>query len=487
MRRMTEASDPLIDVELEAALLGGLLIDNKLIGLVAGSLSVKDFGEALHGRIFSAILRFHAAGREANPISLRPIFQTDPNALGGEYLEKISDTKALVAGADSFAAAISDIARRRRVRDAAKATIVRLESDFDAPVVEIAGAVQSAAWSVGDASETVTRSLADAADRVRARHRRIEADGGKVGAANALISDLDVCWGPNEPANYKIVGGRPGMGKTTLACSAALGYSLNGEAGLYLHGEMTEEQIALRQLADLSHALGHAIPHASLKSGQLTRSEHGAIDYCAERGALIPLKSICTKGWTIRQLEGAVAREVAIAEAAGKPLKFAIVDYIQLINAEIEGREVNDDRQKVNLVSKGLRNIADRFGLCVIALSQLSRGVEGRLNKRPTMADLRESGKLEEDADAIMLLYREEYYLEQDKPKAGERDAKGRDLLEAWEGEMSAARGKIDLIMGKNRHDKNVTRIANFIGKYSAVRGNDIHQTIAADGDPILL
>lgn len=465
--------DPLIAVEVEAALLGAMLIDNTLIAQFAGRLKADDFAEGLHGRIFGAMLRFHAKGMNSNCVTLRPVFLNDPSALGGDYLDKITDSPALVVGAEDFVAQVVDLAARRKVRAAAKASVERLNSDFDTPITEIAAGVQEASWSTDTISEPPT-TLVGMIGLVRARHARIALDGGRTGCTNALVSDLDTALGPLEEATYTILAGRPGMGKSILASSGALGYAANGHAGLYAMAEMTKEQLAIRQLSDLSFALGKGITQSKLKTGLLTPQEHHWLETAEKHAALLPLETIGIKGWSIRRLEAEVAKQQAIFRARGQELKFCVVDYLQLLTADLDGREINDSLQRVNLISRGIRNIADRTGVAMIALSQLTRDIEKRPDKRPVLSDLRESGKLEEDADAVCFVYREEYYLEQERPKADEKDAKGKSKLEVWEQEMQFVRGKADLIVGKNRHDKRRTLTMNFVGKYTAMRGGDV-------------
>lgn len=469
----SEEQDPLVAVDTEAALLGAMLTDNDLIARFAGQLKADDFSEALHARIFSAMLKFHAKAKPANAVSLRPVFLNDESALGGDYLEKITDSPALVLGAETFVDQIVELSSRRKVRTAAQTTLDRLSKDFDAPVVEIAAGVQEAAWSTDTIAEK-PRTLVQMIGLVKERHRRIHEDDGRAGCKNALVQDMDRVFGEIEQAMYLILAARPGMGKTILASSAAIGYAAMGNPICYAMAEMTPEQLALRQAADLSMALGKPIEHSVLKSGLLTPKQHQHLKAVEEYAATLPLEVIGIKGWTIRRLEAEVFRRQAMLRANGQDLKIMVVDYLQLLSAEIDGREVHDDRQRVNMISRGIRNICDRTGIAVIALSQLSRNIEQRQDKRPTLSDLRESGKLEEDADAVGFVYREEYYLEREKPKADERDAKGLSKLEAWETEMNFVRGKADLIGEKNRHGKRRTETMNFIGKYTAMRGGDV-------------
>jgi replicative DNA helicase len=479
---MSAPPDPLIAIETEAALLGAMLIDNKLIGTYADRLTTKDFAEPVHGRIWGALLRFHAKGAAATPVTLKPVFMNDPSALGGDYLAKLADSSALVVGAEDFAAQLVDFANRRRVRDAAQATLKALNEDFETPVEEIAAGVQEAAWTGSADDRAPTADVAGMVQKVMARSARIRAGGGTIGATNAFISDLDAAIGPLERGTYMVLAGRPGMGKSALAGSAALGYAANGHVGLYLNIEMSQEQQAMRITADASMAMGKGVPHDAIRRDTLDAGQLNWLGRVAERVALLPLSFPDVGRCSIRRIESLIARHAALCASTGKELEFVVVDYLGKISAQdSRGNEIDDPRKSMQIVSKSMADIAKRYNVAIIALAQLNRNVEGRTDKRPQLADLKESGDLEQDADIVLMVYREEYYLLQSKPKAGEKDNKGRDALENWETEYEIARGKIELIVAKNRHDQTRTRTAKFFGKFYAIRGSE---TSEFDNDP---
>jgi len=463
------ATDPLTNIDAEAALLGGMLMDNEIITTWADRLKPDDFAEPLHGRIYAAMLKFSSVGRQANAINLRPIFARDPAADGGEYLNKLVDTPAAMIGAHDFAQQIIDLSDRRVARAAVEQASQLLATDFDIPIMEITGRVEAAGWAASTRSTMKpVRTLFDMIHMVGERADRVE-DGESIGMLNLLVPPMDEVLGPLE-TGYHILAGRPGMGKTTLALSAALGYALNGNAGVYLSGEMTEIQLAMRATTDLAFAMGHKIEHDDLRRGKISPQQRGAIREVEKRAALIPLDFVDLRGANIRRVWSELARRKAYLAAKGKKLMFAVLDSIGLFEADIDGRPIDDDRKRVNFISKFINTMAHALDIAVLALNQLSRGVESRANKRPLLSDLKESGNLEQDADSVTFIYRAEYYLEQNEPAKGERGPKGEDLHEEWEVEMNRARGKADLIGAKNRHQKNVTRTMNFFGKYYSVR-----------------
>lgn len=472
-----DTRDPLIAIETEAALLGAMLVENALIGEYSDRLTVKDFSEPVHGRIWSALLRFHAKGVTASPVTMKPVFQNDPSAMGGDYLAKLADSPALTIGAEDFAAQLVDFASRRRVREAAKETLRRLGEDFETPVEEIVAPVQEAAWSTGEGDDVESSDGAGMVRRVLERSERIRAGGGKTGATNAFIDDLNAGIGPLEPGTYLVLAGRPGMGKSALASSAALGYAANGHPVLYLQLEMSQDQQAMRVVSDASLAMGRGVPHADIRGDKLDAGQINWLGRVEERMALLPITYRAVGHCSVRRIESLVARQAALCSAAGKPLEVVVIDYLGLISAQdSQGREIDDDRKRMNVVSKAVLGIAKRYGVAIIALAQLNRGVEARADKRPVLSDLKESGNLEQDADIVMMVYRGEYYLLQSKPKAGEKDVKGKELLEQWEVDYEAVRGKIDLLIPKNRHDQGRPRQAKFFGKYYAIRGSDVSE-----------
>jgi len=159
----------------------------------------------------------------------------------------------------------------------------------------------------------------------------------------------------------------------------------------------------------------------------------------------------------------------------------------KLTATDSEGNPIEDDRKRTNVVSKVLLRMAQFFRIAVFALAQLSRAVEQRANKRPLISDLRDSGNLEQDGDSVLMVFREEYYLEDAEPKRGEiHPQTKKDMHEEWETEMNFARGKMDLIVGKNRHGQRRIRTAKFIGKHFAVRGGEVDE-YATHLEPLLI
>ena len=479
------SNDALINPTAEAALLGAMMLDVALVTELSDKVLPEDFGDPLHGRIYSAMLRFSAKNLRADAITLRPVFANDSDAQYGAYLDQLTEAPAIVAAAPALADQIADLAARRKAREAMRDAMTALHEDLDRPVDEICGQVESAGWAAAHRTKVdVVYDLGDLVGLVEDRDDRINEDPGAVGMTNALVSDIDKALGPLEAGTYNLFAGRPGMGKSSAAMSLALGYAINGHGGLYLQHEMTAEQMALRATSDMAHAMGCKLPHAALKKGGLRAVDRQDLARVRERIGLLPLRLICPGPIDLRRVWSLAAQHRAMFKAQGRKLDFIVLDQLILIGAhDEEGRYIQDDRKRMNVVSAGIKRLAHEMDVAVLALAHLSRGVEARQSKRPILSDLKESGNLEQDADTVTLLYREEYYLKASEPKRGEKDVKGRDLHEDWEAEMSVARGKLDLIFAKNRHGNSSTRTVKFLGEFSAVRAGDFDEF---DPDPLL-
>lgn len=472
------SGDRLANPIAEAALLGALMLENKLIVELADVVSTGDFKEPVHGRIFSAMMRLAAKGKRADAMTMRPIFQHDQDCDHGAYLDQLVDNAAVVAGAVSIARQVADLAGRREARQALHDAMEALSSEFDKSVGEIVGGVEQTVWAAE--GRTVVIEELDAGDMVGLaidRDERINEDPGAVGQSNALISDLDKAIGPLESQQYTIIAGRPGMGKTAAAMSAALGYAISGAPVLYIIGESSNEQIALRTTADLSFAMfkKQAVPHERLKKGGLNAGERQVLARVQERSRLLPIRFVNTGRVDIRRVYSLAARHRAMWAARGHKLALVVVDHIGLFDAtDIDGRPINGF-EKMNTVSRTLDRMKKELDVHVLALSQLNRKLEERADKRPMLSDLRDSGSLEQDADNVVLLHREEVYLRDAEPKLGEMKG-GKDLHAEWDIDMRAVEGKMDMHFAKTRHGPTSKRTVNFFAKFYAVRGGDVSE-----------
>lgn len=472
--RRDQLTEPMLaNQEAEAALLGALMIDNSTIDRTIELVRREDFFWTPHGDIFRAILRLHANGEVASPVTLKPIFDGDYrlHAVGGAgYLAQLTGSGAGLIGVYDFAKQVSELATRRRAREALYGAVERLEAIRDEweDVAVISADLDVKLREANTGREAVReRSLTGMVDSVLNRTKR--AREGTVGFKNAWISDFNAALGELEPKTYNILAGRPGMGKTVCAVSSALGYAASGNPWIYLHAEMSAEQMDLRVVCDMAFALGYKISIDKLRKGQLTEQEELQVARVKEMADLMPIEFIAIGRCDVAQVGARVRRAKAKWAAQGRKLAGFTVDYLQLLSAEsLVGNQTNE-RTIVNAVSGYLRTLIDGEEVAGIVLSQLSRKVEDRTDSMPTLADLRESGRLEEDADSVSLLYREEYYLERRPLPTKQKE------LEDHEAALGNSRGKCDLLVPKNRHGKSTKRTMKFHGEYQAMRGGDHH------------
>jgi replicative DNA helicase len=456
------------NVEAEAALLGAMMIDNRFIGELKEVVSPTDFYEPAHVRLMKALLKADSQGRLANPVTLRPIFEHDPDMKplgGGGYLALLTGSGAALIGARDFARQVRDLANCRRITEAMDKA---LSADPDTPVDLMFSPVEAAIQAAASAVSPIrVRNAEQMLGLVQERITRVE-EHGAIGASCATVPDLDEQLGRLEPGQYTILGGRPSMGKTTLALSAALGYAMNGHPVLYAHAEMTAELMALKVAADILFQRGERVPFNDILKGTLSRVHLRALDDAKEMAAALPLRFADLGKVNVSKLRTEVAKQADYWKRQGRRLEVVVVDYIGLLAADYEGRP-GDDRQRVNAVSKALLKIAKDFDCHVVALAQLSRGLEQRADKRPIMSDLRDSGDLEQDADNVVFVYRHEFYLGREKPKPGPRY--NAEIVD-WEVDMAACRGKLDVIADKVRLGRRGTRTINWYGEFSAARGS---------------
>ena len=476
----------LFNLEAEAALLGALLIDNELIEELSDVVQPDDFYEPLHQRMAAAIWREAAEGRKVTPVTLKPFFENDEaiKALGGTiYLARLTASSEGLLAAREIAEQIAQFRRLRAVQFAAQDmahSFLSGERSFE----EATGLIDEAMSKVVDRGSTIeTHSAADMVDRVLDRSDRLTKEalqGEAIGVRTSTVSDFNALLAPIEDGTYIVIGGRPSMGKTTLASSVAWGFAANGYPTFYAAAESTEDQLAMRFVADLSLSTHLPLLHESIRHDKLTREERQHFEELAQTAATLPIEYEVVGRCDVRRLRRQVARADARWRARGQRLRVLVVDYMQLLGASENGRPIEDDRRKVNAVSGALLDMAKDFGLTVIALSQLSRNLEQREDKRPRLSDLRESGRIEEDADTVLFVYREEYYLERAKPEPGRKDFEAAML--DWQADLARSRDRVDLILAKNRHGEVKTRTAKFFGKYTAVRGGDF-ETAAPDDE----
>ena len=447
---MTDAP-ALANVEAEAALLGALMQSAKLIDPIADRLCAGDFAEPLHGRIFAAIVGQHSLGKAANPITLKPHFENDEamKEVGGfAYLAQLTGSGAVMVGVNDFADQVRDLAGRRRLISGLNDTI-EAASNLDLAVDQLAAQADNAISALRDTG--AASGEYSAAEALELALRSMEAP--RRGVRCGRIPAIDNLLGPMRPGDLIIGAGRPGMGKSALALSYALGAAEGGDGCLFVSLEMPAAQLAERMASDLCFD-AKAVPYSLIRDGNLTGDNLRQVMAAKDRLAEMPLAIVDRAGLTIAMLRRLVKRYARRFKAQGKPLGLVVVDYLQLLRPDSKMNAY----EAASEASRALKEIAKEHGVAVFALAQLSREVERRADKRPQLSDLRESGQIEQDADAVIFLLRQEYYLRQAESSAATQAA------------LTQCEGKVELILAKRRNGPTGSLVADFHTQFQAVR-----------------
>ncbi len=444
------------NVEAEAALLGALMLDNRLVEDVQLKLRADHFFEPLHGRIYDAILRMTDRNMVANPVTLRPLFEADETMkeVGGpSYLAQLTGSGAAIIGARDFAQQIYDLALLRSLVAVGREMVESAldTSDDVLPLQQIERA-ETELYKVAEqgGGEGKVKAFAEATKLALEQAEKALNSGGHLSGITTGLNGLNARIGGMHKSDLMILAGRPGMGKTSLATNIAFatarrfmqdqedGIEPSKSAGApvaFFSLEMSSDQLATRILAEQS-----GITAENLRSGKISQAEFRNLARAAAELQALPLYIDDTPGLTIAALR-ARARRLKRQKGIG----FVVVDYLQLLQGT--GRSADANRvQEISEISRGLKQLAKELDLPVLALSQLSRAVEQREDKRPQLSDLRESGSIEQDADMVWFVYRGDYYLMAKQPAEDHPD------FAAWQEEMSRVYGSAELIVAKQRH-----------------------------------
>ena len=464
------------NIEAEQALLGAILVNNEAMYRVSDFLEARHFFEPVHQKIYELSSQLVRAGKVASPVTLKTFLPADAD-IGGltvsQYLARLAAEATTVINAQDYGRTIYDLSVRRAlivigeemVNEAYEAPV-----DF-APAKQIEEA-ERRLYEVAESGryeggfQPFSQALTTAVDLAAKAYQR---DGRLSGIATGL-NDLDNKMGGLQSSDLIIVAGRPGMGKTALATNIAYNIAkawegevrpdghistVNGGIVAFFSLEMSAEQLATRIIAERT-----GIPSSTIRRGGISEADFEVI-----RDVSLELQNMKfyvdeTGGLSIAQL---VARARRLKRQRG--LDMIVIDYIQLLQGS--GKRGQENRvQEVTEITTSLKALAKELNVPIVALSQLSRQVESRDDKRPQLSDLRESGSIEQDADVVLFVYREEYYLQNKEPRPNtEEHAK-------WMADMAAVHGKAEVIIAKQRHGPTGTVPLQFEG--SVTRFSDL-------------
>lgn len=439
------------NIEAEQALLGALLIDNSGLHQVNDFLTHGHFYEPLHQRIFATLQKFADKGLIANPVTLKHYFEQDESIkeIGGvEYLAKLIAKAGMLVHAGDYGRTVYDLALKRKLvgigeEISASAYDQKIEKGAIHQIEEAEQKLFNlAVEGDGDRSfEPLRASVTTAIQRIENAFK----NPGHVTGITTGFTDLDKLLGGLQKSDLVILAGRPSMGKTALAtnmaynAAEAMAAAAEGKDGKplsvgFFSLEMSAEQLAARLL---SAATG--IISTKLRRGDLGQEEFTEIVRSSRAMAQLPLFIDDTPALSIAALRTRARRLKRMHN-----LGLLVIDYLQLIRGVGDAGKANRV-QEVSEITQGLKAIAKELDIPVVALSQLSRAVEQREDKKPQLSDLRESGSIEQDADVVLFVFREEYYLARAMPREGS------EKFLAWQQEMEAVHGVAEVIIAKQR------------------------------------
>ncbi len=465
----------------EAAVIGSVLYDNNAFQRIADILRPTDFYAPAHAEIFEACQLLIQNGRVADGVTLREQFEKDERltAIGGaQYLAELLDSAAFGPEVQDYARIIRDLAMRRELIDIGAGVQSRAmthdrERDGSQQIEMAERQLFDLAerGSTGRGFSSFSEALTESIQMAEAAFKR----DGKIAGIATQLDDLDHKLGGMHGSDLVILAGRPSMGKTSLVTNIAYNASsacrretqadgskktVAGAVVAFFSLEMSSEQLATRILAERTGINAHKI-----RQGDLDKHDFETLREATQELQNLPLYIDDQGGISVSQL---AARARRLHRSVG--LDMIIIDYLQLLSGT-SGKASENRVQEVTQITTTLKALAKELNVPVIALSQLSRAVEQRDDKRPQLSDLRESGSIEQDADVVMFVYRESYYLERTEPQADPSDPSSNEKWSSWRERMDQLYGTAEVIIGKQRHgpigrvvlsfDANITRFGN--------------------------
>ncbi|MCQ2741196.1 MAG: replicative DNA helicase [Alphaproteobacteria bacterium] len=463
------------NIEAEQALLGALLANNKAYEKISEFLRPEHFADPIHSKIFDVIAKLITRGHAADTITLKNYFEQNGSLdeVGGyKYLIKLADSATPLTNIEYYAQFIYDkYLRRELIATGFEIASSAAKEDIDSDATQQIENAEKRLFDLANQGETSTgfvdfsTALNDSINRIETAYQKE----GKISGIPSGLDALDFKTGGLNDSDLIIIAGRPAMGKTALATNIAYNVAdffahdkntpQKNRGVAFFSLEMSADQLASRILSTVTQTNG-----SKMRTGQLDNAEFTRIAAAVRELEQIPLYIDDTPGLNINSI-----RTRARRLKRNKGLGLIIIDYIQLITGTGSKRSEGNRVQELSEISRGLKILAKELNVPVIALSQLNRGVESRDDKRPLMSDLRESGSIEQDADIVMFVFRENYYIqnEQPKQKAGELPEHLQKRMDEWEKRVRETKNIAEVIIGKQRHGPTGTVDLYWNGDYA--------------------
>ncbi len=448
-------------------------MNNRALERVAEFLRAEHFFHPAHQEIYKLAERQFAAGIPFDIITAKNYLdqQGTLESVGGvDYLTQLSSAGATVVNVDQYGRIVYENALRRDLISLGQSiTDQAFIEDLDNPVARQIEIAEQKLFDMATAgsSENEIASIATALQSALAEAEVAYKADGQLSGLTTGLNALDKSISGLHHSDLIIIAGRPAMGKTTLAMNIAFNAAnaiAYGRANKSYKGavvffslEMSKSQLAARVLSSQSK-----VPASAMREGNLTDEDFLKMSQYSDAIGRVPLFIDDTPGMSVPMMRTRARR---LARKHGG-IALIVIDYLQLMTAP-GGKRSENRVQEISEITRGLKMLAKELDVPVIALSQLSRSVEARDDKRPQLADLRESGSIEQDADIVMFTYREEYYLQNRDPSERMSNTTNNAMVESWQKRLERARGKADIIIGKNRHGRPETVRTAFLGDYS--------------------
>lgn len=442
----------LFSIDLEQSVLGCCVKNNLLVDRLSSVLSPEDLYDPLHQRVFHAMQDMHGLGEMITPASLAARLHGDPGLAecgGVGYLGAMESASPALPNIISLGRSVKEFATKRSIILVAENIAANINEGSSKEHIETA---EKAFYALAEKAHFGSRlmTFGEASTLAMRAAEEAQKSGGKITGIPTGLTEIDNLLGGLQKSDLLIVAGRPGMGKTALATNMAFHAATLGHPMLFFSLEMSAQQLSMRILAEQS-----GVEMWRIRNGQMRGMEWDDYVLTGQKLEKLPLHIDDTGGLLLPQLASRARRAKREHKIEG-----IVIDYLQLMDGTRPGQQQNRV-QELTHITKGLKSLAKELDVPIVALSQLSRGVDSRDDKRPVLSDLRESGSIEQDADAVMFVFRQEYYVKSREPDVSDP------LYHKWQEQMEKCHGKADVIIEKHRHGATGTVHLNFDGRFT--------------------